>query len=184
MTYETCLNWLSLNKLVDRDFTLEQIETLEIMKRVTNEADIQTKVEKAFKNLKITQIKTFQDTIDIAKYLYFPFGDNAYFFLLMMDILLTGASSISSWFFLRDIIDEISTSSIDLGSKYFIYNVSVFSRFLTIFQIAMAFERFYSIKRLLNINRPSKQRVLGLICKSIVFEEGLEIMNFIIQIWL
>ena len=46
----------------------------------------------------------------------------------------------------------------------------------------MTMERIHSMNKLVALDRPTKDRVLGIVMKSIIFEEGFEVLNFAFQI--
>ena len=46
----------------------------------------------------------------------------------------------------------------------------------------MMIERIHSMNKLIALDRPTKDRVLGIVMKSMIFEEGFEVLNFAFQL--
>lgn len=87
--------------------------------------------------------------------------------------------------YLRDIIDDSAEAGdMLLEKKRELYNISIISRGMTVFQLLMTFERVYTIWKLGKVNRPSKNEVLGFALKALLFEEGTEVLNLAAQTYL
>lgn len=102
-----------------------------------------------------------------------------------MNLLFAASSTFTSIMYLRDIVDDSSQAgNMSLPKKREIYTIAILSRGLTIFQVMMTVERIFTIWNLRNSNRPSREDVLGFICKALLFEEGIEISNLALQMYL